>query len=487
MSGAVQTPPDILDSGEAGGRAIRGGAVRMAAYVVGLGMSLVSVPLLVRHLGVDDYGRYVTVSAILFIIGGVTEAGLTNLGLRQYSQLDGVERDRYLQALTGLRFALTATGVLVAVALTAVTGAEHAIVIGVAIAGAGLFLSLTSQTYSIPLSAQLRLGWVSALELLKQTVLTGATVALVIAGSSLVPFFWANVAAAIAVLSATLLVVRREVTLRPRVDVAEWRRILREVLPYAMAAAVGLVYFRLAVILMSYIASDRQAGIYATAFRIVEVVGVIPWIAVSSGFPILARAARDDSARLRYALQRLFEVSTIVGGGFAVVIALGAPFAIHVVAGGGFDDAIPVLRLLGLALLTSFLVATWSFALLSLKAHRQLLICNALAAVATAAGIVALEPLLDAEGAAIATVAGEGVLALAYLVALRRADHSLSPQLGIVVKVGLAGAAAMLVFALGWPAVPATLLGGALYALVLLVTKAVPPELAHALLRRGTP
>ena len=86
MSVADQ-PEDVLDSGEAGGRAIRGGALFTVTYVFGLLLSIASVPFMIRHLGVVDYGYYVSVSAVVFIIGGFTEAGLTNLGIREYSQL----------------------------------------------------------------------------------------------------------------------------------------------------------------------------------------------------------------------------------------------------------------------------------------------------------------------------------------------------------------------------------------------------------------
>ena len=118
---------------------------------------------------------------------------------------------------------------------------------------------------------------------------------------------------------------------------------------------------------MSYVATDYETGIYSTAFRVVEAVGVIPWLVVSAGFPIVARAARDDESRLRYALQRLFEVPPITGALIALSIGLAAEFAIDVIGGlPEFEDSVPVLRVLGLALVTSFLVATWSFALLSL-------------------------------------------------------------------------------------------------------------------------
>ena len=48
-------------------------------------LSLAAVPLVIRHLGPVDYGRFATVTAIIFIVAGFTEAGLTSLGVREYS------------------------------------------------------------------------------------------------------------------------------------------------------------------------------------------------------------------------------------------------------------------------------------------------------------------------------------------------------------------------------------------------------------------
>jgi len=474
--------PDILDSGRAGGMAIRGGALRVLGYGAALMLSLVSVPFMTRHLGVVDYGHYITVSSIIFIIGGLTEAGLTNLGTREYSVLAGADREHFLRNLTGLRFALTTAGVVLATLLTFVTGAETVVVQGTLITGIGLLLTLTQQTYAIPLAARLRLGSVTALELVKQGLLTGTIIALVALGAGLIPFFAASIVSGLGVLVVTLVLLRGQVPLRPAVTRATWQHILKDVLPYAVAVAVGLIYFRLAVILMSYVSTDYQTGIYSTAFRIVESIGVIPWLVVSAGFPILARAARDDESRLRYALQRLFEVSTMVGALIALVIGLAASFAIDVIAGlPEFEDAVPVLRVQGIALVTAFLVATWSFALLSLRAHRELLICNAAAAAVALAGTLALAPTLDAMGAAIATLGAEAVLAIGYAIALHRRNAALTPNLAVIPKVLVAAGAGAAAGLSPTPAVVDAVIGGAVFAAVLVVLRAVPPELMHAL------
>ena len=477
--------PDILDTGRAGGMAIRGGMLRTLGYVGALLLSLISVPFMTRHLGVADYGHFVTVTSVVFIIGGITEAGLTNLGTREFAVLNPVERDAFLRNLAGLRLSLTAVGVVGATLILLVTGAETVVVQGTLIAGAGLLLSLTQQTYAIPLSARLRLGWITSLELLRQSVLTGATVALVVLGAGLLPFFGTSIVSAVVVLAVTLMVIRHEAPLKPGVEIATWRRIMRDVLPYAAASAVGLIYFRLAVILMSYVSSDYQTGIYSTAFRVVEAVGVVPWLVVSAGFPILARAAHNDRERLQYALQRLFEVALIAGSGIALLLALTARFTIEVIGGlPEFEDSIPVLQVLAIALISAFQVATWSLALLSLREHNSLLVCNAVAAVIAAAGTVILAGTFDAMGAAVATLAAEAILAVAYLIALRRRHAALVPSAGVVPKVLAAaavGASASLL-----PVHP--LVQGAVgmlgFGAVLAVTRAVPPELLNALRRR---
>jgi O-antigen/teichoic acid export membrane protein len=309
---------------------------------------------------------------------------------------------------------------------------------------------------------------------------------LVLAGAQLRPFFFASVLGGLVMLVVTLGVLRGQSGIAPRFHLRRWRALLPAIAPYALATGVGVIYFRLAVVLMSYIASAEQTGIYSAAYRIVETVAALPWLVVSAGFPILVRAHRDDPDRLRYAAQRLFDVSALVGAGLALSLAVAAPFAIRVVAGPGFEASVPVLRLLSLSLLTSFVVATWAFTLLSVRAYRALIVGNALAALTACVLTLSLVPVLEARGAAVATFGAEAVLALAYVVALARHDRALTPSVATPSRLlpGLAIATLLAVF------LPiASLLAAALAALVYLACAfafgAVPPEIMHAVVRRG--
>ena len=60
---------DVLTSAEAGGRVIRGSAWRVGANGAGIVLGLATATLLLRHLGVAESGRYVTVMSLVAIAG----------------------------------------------------------------------------------------------------------------------------------------------------------------------------------------------------------------------------------------------------------------------------------------------------------------------------------------------------------------------------------------------------------------------------------
>jgi O-antigen/teichoic acid export membrane protein len=482
---------DILDTSEAGPAAIRGGSLRASAYALGIVLSLVSAPLLIRHLGVTGYGQFVTVSSLLFIVAGITDGGLTNVGVREYTTLEGDARTTFMRNLLGMRVVLPLVGGAIAVVFAVVAGYDATLVAGTAIGAVGVVLLIAGGTFTVPLTARLRLGWVSALELLRQVVTVAGLVALVIVGAALLPFFVVPIVANIPVIVVGMLLVRGQMPMRPTLDAREWRPILRDTVPFAAATALGFVYFRVTVIAMSLVSTPTETGYFSASFRIVEVLIAVPALLVTAAFPILARAARDDAARLRYALQRLFEVSIICGVGVALLLVVAAPFAIEVIAGDKFGPSVSVLRIQGLALIGTFLVATWGFALLSLRRHRALVVANVAVMAIAAVSATVLGSALGADGGALATTITEWVLPALYLVAIVRTRRDLRPEVGVVPKALLAaGAAAFVSLVPPIPSAPATVLAALVYVALLFALRAVPDEVLDAIPRfwkRGAP
>jgi O-antigen/teichoic acid export membrane protein len=481
---SAEAPPDILDTEHAGGAVIRGGALRVAGYLATVLASVGSSALLTRYLGPGDFGRYTTALSLTTIVAALTEAGLTNLGVREYSAGEADERRRIVATVLGARLVLTVISGAVAILFALIAGYDATIVGGVTIGAVALVPSGVQASLTVPLLSSLRLGAVSALELVRQGVQVGLQAALVVAGASLFALLAVPLPAAIAFLAATIMVVRGKVSMRPTFDRAELRRLARLALPYTATTAVGVIYAYITVVLLSLTTTQAETGWFGAAFRVFAVLTAIPGLLINSAFPVLAHAARRDSERLAYALQRMFDVTVIAGLWMSMVTAIGAPVAIAVVAGSDFDPSIAALRIQAFALLGTYFAASWGFALLALDRMRAVLVANALA-LATSVGLtLALAGPIGARGAAVANVGGEAVLGGAYAFALLRARPDLRVSIGVVWPSLLASAAAAATLLVPIGAVAQAVLATLLFGAVLVVFRAIPPEIAEALRSR---
>ena len=192
---------------------------------------------------------------------------------------------------------------------------------------------------------------------------------------------------------------------------------------------MGSLYVYTALVLTSLVSTQEQTGLFGASFRVYIIVASVPGILVTTAFPLLSRAARDDRERLRYATQRLFEGTAALGGAALVTCVLGAAPIIAVVAGHEYDGAIPVLRIQGVALALTFVIATWGFTLLAMHRHRQMIRANLLALLVSATTVLLLARSHGAEGAAFGTLLGESALACAYAWGISGGDPLMRPQL----------------------------------------------------------
>jgi O-antigen/teichoic acid export membrane protein len=459
--------------------------VRIAGYIAGVAVSVLSSALLLRHLGVVATGHYVTVLSLVTLAALVTEAGLAAIGIRELSTISPRAAPSFFASICGLRLVLILAGVACAVALALLSGYSSQLVLGTAIAGGGIVLATTQTSYSLPLMARLQLGWVTVVELVRQVGTTLVIVTLVLAGAPLLPFWAATIPAGIAATALAAFLIRRSMPLVPAFDRAVWRALLRRTLPYSLAAAVGVIYFRLAILIMSHVASGQQTGYYAASFRIIEVLFIVPQLVVGSTLPIFARAARDDRGRLDYALGRTFDVCLLLGLAVGLALVTGATFIIAVIAGAKFAPSAGVLRLQGAALMSTFLGAMFGYALLSLQRYREVLLINVTVLLLSGVLTGVLASRDGALGAASATAIVEVLYTTMLAIAVVRAGAR--PQIASAAIPRVVLAAALGALALLPPSLPSVarpLLALAIYTAALFAFRAVPPELIEQIPRR---
>lgn len=477
-----EPPADVLDTGRAGGLVMRGAVLRLGGYAAGGALTAVSAILLTRHLGRVGFGQYATIVALATLVAQLTEGGLTSLATRDFSLASPASKAKLLGDRLGLQVVTTLLAVAICGVFAVAAGYESVRVWGALAAALGLGLAMLQVTVSVPLIAGLRLGATSGLELARQTILVALTVALILAGAGLLPLLAAIIPSSLIALGATWGLVRHEIRLRPAFDPRAWVSLVRPALVLSLSSGVATIYVFTTQILTSLSANPAQTGLFAASLRVFAVIASIPGLLVFSALPLLARAARDDSDRLEFALQGLFEVALIAGVGVGVLLVVGAVPIIEVIGGHAYSGSVAPLRIEGAAVLGTCLTPVWSAGLLSLHRHGAQLLGNLAGLIVTAALTLYLAPVIGARGAAIATVGGEWTVAIAFMLALGAANRQLLPRAApILPRVGLAGGVALAAMLLPIPDVAQAALGVIAYGVLIVLLRALPKELLELL------
>jgi O-antigen/teichoic acid export membrane protein len=424
-------------------RVTRGGAARAASYAAGSLLTAIGSVFLLRHLGLVNFGRYGTVMALLTIVGGFTEGGLTTTATRDMSLLDpGEGRHSLLRDLLMLRIVLSLLGTGVAVGFALVAGYDGTLVFGTFVAGLGIVLVSAQAAFLVPLTIDLRNGRVAFSEVLRQGMLVVGIIVLALAGVGLEGFFVNQLAAGAVLVAISPFVVGRANVALPHWNWQRSRKLLREAAPLAVVSVLGTVYFRVLVVVTSLLADDRQTALFVTSSRVFELLIGLPLLMTGVVLPVMTVAARDDPGRLRYVNQKLTEVAFLSGALICLVLIMGSRPILVVLGGDQYGAVAPVLRLQSPMIVTLFLISAWNPALIALHRQRQLAIVTSIGLAASITSGLVLIPLFDARGAAVAAVVAELVTSSGVFIALRRAGPGKEMQFGWVPR-------ALLAFAIG--------------------------------------
>jgi O-antigen/teichoic acid export membrane protein len=463
--------------------AIRGGALRVLGYATGVLVSLGTASILVRHLGVKGFGKYVIVTSLVALVGSLTEAGIVVFGIREYVGRGASERARLMANLLGMRVALSLAGVACAVAFALAIGYGEALVLGTVIAGGGLIGQVVTDVLSVSLQAQLLLGRLTAVELVRRVLILAIVAVLALSGAGLLPLLAAVPAATALAMALMAWLVRAEVRIGLRFDWQAWRELLVETLPFAIALSLAGIYFYVTVIMMSLIASETQTGLFGTSFRVTQVALAVPSLLLTAIFPLLTRLEHTSDTDPGASVGKVFTVAAICGVWMSLAMALGADFIIHLIAGSKARGAIPVLRLQGLVFAVSFVSTAAALTLVTLRRYRPLVVASVAAVIIDIVLGLALIPPLGARGGALADVLTETAATVWLTATVIRSvrGHEISARVLGPLALACVPAAAFLLVPIGGAA--RALAGTLVYFGALLAMRAIPVEVLDAMRR----
>jgi O-antigen/teichoic acid export membrane protein len=335
-----------------GREATLGSAVRLAAEAGARALSVATTLLVARSLGPADFGIF---AAILGLASVVSEAG--DLGLQTTASRALVAGTHSLRSLVRAKLLLTGMLVVSAAALQFVHPALAPLVLWVSFGRWCEFLG-----------AALRARGERSAEAVVLVALRGAgLVAVVMAATSgrgLAFLAWTLAASSLLGLALGAGLLARTGASDPvrEAEAAGLGSALQASLPLGVNGVLALLSLRVELLALAFLRSDREAGVFAAALKVIEFLMLVPASIAAGAMPALTREAARGGGR---ALQRTTATVALLGVPAALGLLLLAPGLVPRVFGAAFAGGAAPLRVLALALVPMFMNAILFHALIA--------------------------------------------------------------------------------------------------------------------------
>ena len=492
--------------------------IQVLGKLITAGLSIVVLKIISGYLGTAGYGDYTTVYQFLAFFGIIADFGIYTITVKEMSR-DEKKIPMILGNILGLRTLLTIFAMILAVitAFLIPSYSNTVIPLGVMIATLATFFTLLNGTISSVLQVHLKMQYTTISLVIGKIagVLYMAWIAYYVFTNDPITGFYhlilAGVIGNLVMFFITTYYVRRYTSIIYKFDFSFWKRIFKASLPFGVALVLNTIYFRLDVLLMTFLlphtqtladgtnscastlCSDIEVGLYGVAMRILEMLVIIPIYFMNSVLPVMTRFIEEQNKKIRELVQYSFDFLITSGipllvGGFILAVPIIILISNNEFVSGnvyvfGSDIA---MRILMFAMLFSFVNALFGFILVVLNQQIKLMYINAGCVLFNLIGNLLVIPYWGFRGAALTSVLSElFILIFTYLAAKKALGFNLSIQ--TLSKVILASGVMGIIVYIGqillinvwfvWQLAILVPLGGLVYGVLLIKTKAITPEM----------
>jgi O-antigen/teichoic acid export membrane protein len=311
---------------------------------------------LARALGPTDFGLYIYVITVFGLVSSLSDLGFNRFLVRDIAR-DKNQLSRYLSNVFTLRilfivaiFFLSSAILLIfdpkiSRSSLTVLALLSIIPLTAALTFDAIFVALEKMFYSALALVFLNLS-VAFFGLLAVFVFKMGVFGAVFA------FFVAHV---LYLLVFGIFLFKERIFLSFSFDFSFWKKALFASLPYGLLAFLGLLYFKIDAVLLTFIKGEAQTGFYGASYKFLEGLHFIPLVVGTALFPVMARLHRDDLKELRRLYFLSLKYLLVVAVFLVLVLFFGASILIEILYGPVFSPSILALKILSFTLLFMFL------------------------------------------------------------------------------------------------------------------------------------
>lgn len=406
------------------------GLFAIAKVLTALATALWTV-LAARALTPASYGNLMLAASLAELSAIITDAGVTSIATRELAGVKSANEARqWTLALLYLKVALGLVATLVTIAMGFLLPfGEQTRLLLIILSPGLIFISLNSLT--LVFRARMLFPLVVRIAFAVAIVNIVTALAVYVVAPSALSFALADlIATAVAGVLTTVLVYRETLrgrwaelwpNLRPNLSLI--RGLLLSSLMLGLSMALNIFYIRIDVPLLALLTNSSQVAVYTSAYRVIDVVSLLPVSAAGVALPLLVSFSQRGREHLRAFAQQYLDIAVVCGVFIALVLTLIGHEVILLLYGSRYVASAPVLLVLSWAGAAMFVTNVFSPLAVALDKRRTLLMSAAIGLVVNVGLNLLLIPRLGPVGCAWATLFTEFAVTAPLLIVSVRSLH----------------------------------------------------------------
>jgi len=171
--------------------------------------------------------------------------------------------------------------------------------------------------------------------------------------------------------------IAREIKLN--VSIKKWKTIIKESYFYWLITGISILYFKIDIILLSFLQNETVVGWYTGGYRIIDMISLIPVTIVSTIFPVMSELFITSKEKLKKLYKVAFRYLLITALAIVIFFTILANPIVNLLYGDSFTNSALVLKVLILAQALMFITLLISNLLGAINKQKSVVITSAIA------------------------------------------------------------------------------------------------------------
>lgn len=343
-------------------------------------LALVSIGFITRYLGKEGFGDYATLLAFLSFFTAIADLGLYYISTREISRPNADE-----EKIMGNIFSLRILSALFVVVISPIIifFLPYPLIVkqGIFIVALSFFFSSSYQVLNGVFQKNLAMDKVVFAELIGKFIQVAVIILAIKLKLNLLWIIFSLLCYMIVSFSLVFFWSKKYIKFKLQFDFAYWKSFLKESLPMGAVAIVTFLYFKMDTLMLSFMKSSSDVGIYNAAYKVLENLTFFPAMVVGLVMPIVSKYIFSDRKEFEEVANKTFKFFLIL----VVPLVIGTLFLsegiINVIGGTGFSESAEVLRILVFALALIFFGHFFDIILIAGNLQKKLMAILILAAI----------------------------------------------------------------------------------------------------------